>query len=262
VNGFMLARRLRQYGYNCIRLKLERNRVIVQYRSTLILVALCIASLMVTWPASAQTDNKELRWIQRVILGPEYGGSGEICSRWVRTPTLSVFGGDESREEIVQEVVVHLNETLGRTPIKRIMLLYPENTRADISLYFAPVSEFPEIAAHHNFRYTKGNQGYFWTWWNGRNEIYRGVILLSSDLLDRNRIRHYALEEITQVLGLSNDSPEYPESIFYSYYSDGGNAQSLSGRDRQLIHFFYNSISPGATRADVNSAYQRYWSGR
>ena len=233
-----------------------------QRQYTLILIAFSILASTFTSPATAQTDDKELRWIERVVLGPEYGGSGDICSRWVRTPTLSVFGADESREEIVQEVVVHLNETLGRTPIKRIMLLYPENTRADIYLYFAPVSEFPEIAAHHNFPYTKGNLGYFWTWWNGRNEIYRGVILLSLDILDGSRIRHYTMEEITQVLGLSNDSPEYPESIFYSYYSDGGNAQSLSERDKQLIHFFYNYVPPGATRADVNAAYQRYWPGR
>jgi len=229
------------------------------------LCVLILVGLLVTPSAEAQTEDAtayELRWIEEVILGPEYGGSGEVCSRWVNTPTLSVFGANEDQEKIAREAVHHLNQTLARTPIRQIMLLYPENSRADILVYFAPVREFPSIASRHNFKYTKGNLGYFWTWWNGRNEIYRGVVLISSDVLDKGRLRHYVLEEITQVLGLSNDSPRFYESIFYSYHSDGGTAQWLCRQDMQLIHLFYNHIPPGARKADVQAAYQSHWPRR
>jgi len=229
------------------------------------LCGLILTGFLATSAAAAQTEDAatyELHWIEEVILGPEYGGSGEICSRWVRSPTLSVFGADEAQEKVVREAVQHLNQTLARTPIRQIMLLYPENSRADILLYFAPVRQFPSIASRHNFPYTKGNQGYFWTWWNRRNEIYRGVVLISSDVADRGRLRHYVLEEITQVLGLSSDSPRFTESIFYSYYSDGGTAEWLCERDKKLIHLFYNHISPGAEKAEVQAAFQRYWPRR
>jgi hypothetical protein len=229
------------------------------------LFCLILAGFPAVPSLEAQTQNAaeyQLAWVEEVILGPEYGGSGEICSRWVRTPTLSVFGADQEQEKVVREAVQHLNQTLGATPIRQIMLLYPENDRADILVYFAPLKKFPSIASRHRFAYTKGNLGYFWTWWNARNEIYRGVVLISSDVIDTRRLRHYVLEEITQVLGLSNDSPRFYESIFYSYHSDGGTAQWLCNEDKQLIHFFYNYLPPGAGKADVQAAFQRHWPRR
>ena len=179
--------------------------------------------------------------------------------RWVRTPTLSVFGADQTQETVVREAVEHLNQSLSATPIRQIMLLYPGNDRADILVYFAPTKKFPSIAGRHRFPYTKGNLGYFWTWWNGRNEIYRGVVMISSDVIDKRRMRHYVLEEITQVLGLSNDSPRFHESIFYSYHSDGGTAQWLCDQDKRLVHFFYNYIAPGDQKPEVQAAFKHYW---
>jgi len=208
---------------------------------------------------AAQPDADVVRWAEQVLLGPEYGGQEKVCSRWVASPRLSVFGASAQEEKVVAEVVAHLNETLARTRIGRIRMVASNDPRAEIRVYFAPISQFPTIAQQHGFRYFQGNLGYFWTFWNGRHEIYRAIVLLASDRLQGQKLRHFALEEITQSLGLSNDSPVFPDSVFFAKGGDGGAAQTLSDSDKRLLALFYNHIWPGMGPASVRAALMRYW---
>jgi len=207
---------------------------------------------------SAQ-ENAELRWIEDVVLGPEYGGTGAICARWVRTPSLSVLEGSELERRVIAECIGEINRALAATPIREIALDRPGNHRADIVVYCVPLKRFPELARKHGFPYVEGNLGYFWTFWNERHEIQFGIVLLASDALAGQTLRHFALEEMTQVLGLSGDSPVFSESIFYSRGDDGGTAEHLSTMDTQLIEFYYRHIAPGSRTAEVRIACWRYW---
>ncbi|GAN32504.1 MAG: hypothetical protein UZ01_00774 [Candidatus Brocadia sinica] len=209
--------------------------------------------------ASAHPNDRVAHWVEQVILGPEFGGVGKICSRWVKTPRLSIFGASEQQQKVVTDVITHLNETLTKTPIKKIELLKATDVGADIQVYFAPLQDFPSLAKQHKFQYVQDNWGYFWTFWNGRHEIESAFVLLASDKLQGKALQHFALEEITQSLGLSNDSPVFPESIFYAKGNNGGDVQQFSNLDKQLIVFFYNHIQPGATRGEVQAAFKKHW---
>lgn len=231
-------------------------------RFPLVLCSFLVVCVFFVPSAHAQEDERVLRWIEEVVLRPEFGGSGKVCSRWVRSPSLSFFGATVEQEKLVAETVAHLNQTLAETPIQQIKLLKSNNTNADILVYFAPLKEFPVFAQKHNFRYVEGNYGYFWTFWNPGHEIERAYVLLASDKLQGKKLRHFALEEITQTLGLSNDSPIFPDSIFYAKGDDGGNAQQLSDLDKKLIRFFYNHVRPGAREAELRAAYWKYWPSR
>ena len=222
--------------------------------AALVLVFLCVAG----WasPAvQAQSSDKLARWVEEVTLGPEFGGSGKICSRWVTTPTLSVFGATALQRKVVASSLAHLNKTLAKTPIKKIRRLSPNDDDASILVYFAPLRELPDLAKQHSFKYVEGNWGYFYTFWN-RHRIHRAIVLLASDKLKGKLLRHFVLEEITQSLGLSNDSRIYSGSMFYGGQN---NTQNLSQRDKKLIIFFYNHIQPGAKRRDVQVAFKKYW---
>ena len=59
--------------------------------ATLILIFLCLAGYA-NPSVQAQSSDRLARWVEKVTLGPEYGGGGKVCSRWVKTPKLSVFG--------------------------------------------------------------------------------------------------------------------------------------------------------------------------
>ena len=221
-----------------------------------LLRTLCVALLLAA--VGCGPDDPVLRWVEGVTLGPEFGGAGKVCSRWVTTPTLSVFGGDDAQRKVVAEVLDHLNEALADTPIKKVELLPPGDESATVRVYFAPLGEFHALAKKHKFKYVEGNWGYFWTFWSN-NEINRAYVLLASDKLGGTALRHFALEEITQTLGLSNDSPMFPDSLFYSKGSDGGNAQRLTELDRKLLVFFYNHVRPGDGPAEVRAAYREHW---
>jgi hypothetical protein len=212
-----------------------------------------------TGAAAAQPDDRTTRWIEDVLLGPEYGGDGEICARWIKSPTLSVFGANQEQSAHVRTVVDQINGTLESTPLRRITLLPPADTAADIHVYFARLSDFPRLAGQLGFQYHPGNWGYFWVRWNGAHEIFNADVLLASDRLRGATLRHFALEEITQSLGLMGDSPVYPDSVFYSRGSDGGDAQRLSALDRKLIAFLYTYIAPGAGRAELRRALAQFW---
>jgi hypothetical protein len=72
-------------------------------------------------------------------------------------------------------------------------------------------------------------------------------------------MRHTALEEITQSLGLANDSPAFRDSIFYELRDDYGSAEQLSPLDKRLIHFFYNHVRPGDRGDQFHAAWERHW---
>ncbi len=223
---------------------------------------LCILFAAVLWSpvlANAAADGKTARWIERIILGPEYGGSGKTCVRWVKPPTLSVFGANAGQLELIVATVAQLNEALAQTPIAKITLVQPEDRMADMRVYFTSVDEMPQLAQQLGFPYYEGNWGYFWTFWNDGYAIDRAYVLLADDRLRGAALEHFALEEITQALGLLSDAPEFPDSIFYAKGGDGGSAGQLSERDRKLIAFFYNHVEPGAGPKAVRQAIKRHW---
>lgn len=64
------------------------------------------------------------------------------------------------------------------------------------------------------------------------------------------------LEELTQALGLLNDSPFDRESIFYSGQSQ---VARLSEWDRRLLRFAYIHLQPGMDEPTVERLLRRYF---
>lgn len=228
-------------------------------RLTSLALALILALGCAAGNSPASGDTAVLRWVEQVVLGTEFGGDGKFSARWVKTPTLSVFGGTEAQVALVNGTVRHINETLASTPIEKIDVIGRDDEKANIRVYIAPTDKFTSIAARHGFKYVPGNLGYVYVFWNDKREIQRGIVMLTSDARHQNYVPHLALEEITQSLGLMNDSPEFADSIFYAKGGDDGQAVQLSALDKALIVFFYNHIQPGANAADVRRAFDAHW---
>lgn len=216
--------------------------------------------LLAPLPAEARSalTNKIKRFASKVCLGPEYGKRKAVCSRWITSPGLSVLGASREEKEVVENAVAEINAALQHTDIA-IEIGDDNSENAQIKVYCASYREFPKIAKANNFRYHPGNIGYFWTFWNSKHQIYRAVVLLASDRLEGDRRKHFVLEEITQCLGLSNDSQEYEDSIFYQKDRDGGRATCLSDLDKKLIHFFYKHVSPGFNKRRFMRALRSHW---
>ncbi|MEZ4226500.1 MAG: DUF2927 domain-containing protein [Polyangiaceae bacterium] len=209
--------------------------------------------------AAAAPAREDVRaWVKEVTLGPEFGGSGKVCSRWATSPTLSVMQGDASVRQDLVDLVPILNGLLANSGTQ-LELVTDQNDAADIKVYYAPLASFDSIAANNGFPYVQGNWGYFYTFWNGAHEITRGYVMLATDKLSGDTLRHFTFEEVTQVLGLSNDSAYFADSIFYANGANGGSATELSALDEQLVTFFYSHVQPGDTEPGLDAAFDAYF---
>ena len=72
---------------------------------------------------------------------------------------------------------------------------------------------------------------------NGRSEIIRAVVIIPPDrAAARGKLLHCIIEELTQTLGLPNDSDEVAPSIF----NDRSQYRDLTGHDMILVRLLYD----------------------
>ncbi len=115
-----------------------------------------------------------------------------------------------------------------------------------IDIYFLPESKFAEIEPN----YQPENRGFFWLTWDTSGWIQHANILIASDVSQKLR-NHLLREELTQSLGLMNDSSQFQHSIFY-----GGQSYDTTYLpiDRQLIAILYqNDIQPKMTLSEIDA---------
>lgn len=220
-----------------------------------------------TTPSQPEEDRATARrWAHQVALGTEFAGTGKsregIVARWNKPIRLSVMRGDAAVRADLLSVIPTLNEALSPAGAP-IRVVEDGDAGAEMKVWFAPSSAFDGIAKTNGFNYIEGNDGYFFTFWNDRFEMTRAYIFLATDLLHGTRLRHVSLEELTQSLGLSNDSTLVRESIFYENAADPTAERvfqtELTSRDRKLLSFFYTHVSPGDDTATMGRAFDLHW---
>ena len=120
--------------------------------------------------------------------------------------------------------------------------------RDEIAVYFVPEDRFSLYEPH----YVPTNYGFFWTKWNSEGEIYKATVLVSSDKITQQERSHLIREELTQSLGLLNDSHKYPDSIFYQKWTS---VQRFSTVDKTIIAMMYSKhILPNMTQSQAIEA--------
>ena len=84
---------------------------------------------------------------------------------------------------------------------------------------------------------------------NGRSEIVGAVVIIPPDkAAARGKLLHCIIEELTQILGLPNDSDEVAPSIF----NDRSRYRDLTGHDMILVRLLYDRrLYPGMERQEA-----------
>ncbi len=108
--------------------------------------------------------------------------------------------------------------------------------QSDIDIHFRPGTDFAKILP----TYQPGNQGFVWVWW-GDKAIEHATILIESRETAQQGISakersHLIREELTQSLGLMQDSWSQPDSIFYQGWTT---TTEYSPRDKAIIQWLY-----------------------
>lgn len=184
----------------------------------------------------------DLDYFSEIAFGSEYGFSNYEIKKWVNDVELQVVGQPTQQDvAALAAVIADLNQLIS--PNLHITLV--ENG-GNAEIHFIPHSEFYQFELPGLLFYG----GFFRNWWQANGEIYRGLVVIGSDKTDQGLRTHLIREELTQMLGLMNDSVKFPDSIFFQRNSS---THKFSALDKRLIRYLYsNAVQPGMNMNEVS----------
>ncbi len=199
-------------------------------------------------PESVSPDElltRDLPYFLEIALGSEYGVGSFTVKKWTTDIRIEVSGQPTLADMLaLQSVIRELNE-LVHPGIQ--LSIVPDH--GNLQMYFIPHSQFYQFEPPGIIFYG----GFFRSWWNYAGEIYRSRVVIGSDRVDQIHRTHLIREELTQALGLMNDSMKYKDSIFYQGAS---HVVEYSPLDQRVIRWLYSDvIQPGMTRHQIRKVF-------
>lgn len=182
----------------------------------------------------------ELDYFAEVALGAEYGTSAKVVRKWAGDVLVQVFGAPDGEDvTALDEVLMDLRTLMPGRRIERV------EEGGNLEIHFAPEDQFAVIDPN----YQSTNYGFFWVWWGGDNLLLRSRVLISTTDISQEARSHLIREEVTQSLGMMNDSWRYPESIYYQGWT---RTRDYADVDRMVIEMLYrDEIEAGMTAEEA-----------
>lgn len=179
---------------------------------------------------SVNHSQESIDYFYEITLGSEFDGERETPFK--RDFDLKIYIDGEKPDYLVDElnkIVGELNDLIDPIEISIVDSKSEANTYVYFGDHITFGNRYPEINKSH----LSDNWGYFRTFSDHANifvDLYRTT--------DPEAHKHLLREELTQSLGLFNDSYKYPESIFYQGWTT---TTEFSEIDRELIDMLYNN---------------------
>lgn len=168
-------------------------------------------------------------YLTEIGFGVEYGDAAPVLHKWTGDVRIKVYGTPTGADrEALGQVVAELNGLLGDVHLQ------VTDGDGNLEIYFLPEPQFASVEP----AYVPVNLGFFRVWWDNTGGIHRARILIASQGITQQERSHLIREELTQSLGLFQDSWRYPDSIFYQGWSD---ITAYSDLDRTTIGLLYDS---------------------
>ncbi|MCB9081657.1 MAG: DUF2927 domain-containing protein [Lewinellaceae bacterium] len=194
-----------------------------------------------------EPDDAVKTYFLDIAFGNEFGSRYTTIRKWREDVRLYVV--DTSYAALYQElklVIGELNRFNKSFQIRRVN----SPSEANYTVYFGPGSTYAQQYEPSASNAVANNWGLFWIYWNGQQEIFRGSMYV--DVVrtqDPACQRHLLREELTQSLGLMNDSSRYDESIFQQKWTC---TTSYAPIDSTVLTWFLDPrISAGMTEQQV-----------
>lgn len=169
-------------------------------------------------------------YFKEIALKTEFNGDREKVFVW--TTDMKIFVDGQKPEYLMNElrkIVAELNVIIDPINIK----IVSTKSESNYIVYFGSHLDFKNKYSCNDPQHLDDNWGYFEVYPN-RGKMY--VDLYRND--DTESHKHLLREELTQSLGLFNDSWSYPESIFYQGWTT---TTEFAPIDRELIDMLYNN---------------------
>lgn len=200
--------------------------------------------LLIGCSFQSDTNNftqEEIDYFTEIVLGAEFGDEIPVIKKWTNDIRLKIVGKPtEADMQTINSIISDLNYLIGGIKIKLV------DKKENLTITFPPENQFKVIDQN----YVPTNYGFFWALWHDDNfVIYNASILVSSAGITQQERSHLIREELTQSLGLMNDSNKYNNSIFYQEWTD---FTEFSKIDKSVIKLLYlKKIKPGMSKEQV-----------
>lgn len=182
-------------------------------------------------------------YLVEISLGSEFGGLNDRLIKWNKD--VKIFIQNPEQDELVMEfekILIEINDLSTTIRLRRTL----SEDDANFHILFSDgqsYAEFEPNATNH----VKENRGLVWIYWNNKFEITRGSLYVDVPTVqDLSCQKHLLREELTQGLGLLNDSFRHPESIFQQNWTC---TTSYTDIDKELLKLFLSrNLTAGMTR--------------
>jgi len=173
-------------------------------------------------------SKESVEYFKEVALGSEFEPSKTQLYRWTTDVKIYVYGQNspELNQEL-SEIVSELNQIINPIDIE----IVNDRSSANMFIYFGSYIDYKNVRPQEDFSLLEGNWGFFHQYDN------EGYMYVDTERASELEQKHLLREELTQCLGLSNDSYRYPESIFYQEWTT---VTEYAPIDRELIDMLYN----------------------
>ena len=171
-------------------------------------------------------------YFKKVAYGNEFNSGNTSLKKWNQDVKIYVVG--DKRDYLMSELKDIVSELNGLISTINITIVSNESD-ANLIVLFGSAQEYNEFESN-SVGYTDQNQGLFIVY--GREELTHATMYVDIERTSTNDgQKHLLREELTQSLGLCNDSYDYPESIFYQGWTETTEYTEL---DKELIQMLYN----------------------
>jgi hypothetical protein len=182
-----------------------------------------------------------------IAFGNEFSGGYTSVRKWSSNMKIYVpeIQYDYLNDEL-DRIIGELNSLLTEMQIERVL----DQIDANYIIYFGGKDTYVNIYEPNAVNLVEDNWGLFYIYWNSNWSINSGSMYVDViRTLDLGCQKHLLREELTQSLGLMNDTMDYPASIFYQQWTCGTVYANI---DTELIKLLYDpNITPGMSKQVV-----------
>ncbi|WP_165364340.1 DUF2927 domain-containing protein [Sporolactobacillus sp. THM19-2] len=187
-------------------------------------------------------SKEEVRYFLKIALGTEYNPNDKFINKWTEPIVIKSYL-ETTKED--RDMIKKTAKALSRLTGLDISVLDPSDKRKEnMSIYFP---KDKDMAKYQGPTY-RNNWGYF-NYFDSDNMIYKAYLLIDRDLSQdlRNEV---ILEEITQALGLGNDTYDYKDSVFQQEKNQA--VTHYSAIDKKVIQLLYlKEVEPGMDKEAI-----------
>ncbi|WKN41739.1 DUF2927 domain-containing protein [Tunicatimonas pelagia] len=194
----------------------------------------------------------EQQYFLKISLGGELANIPPVVKKW--NQDIRIFVVDTTYTELMQElnqIIAEINDLSTTISLN----LVATRTESNYLIYFGDAQTYATEYEPAAAPLVEENWGIFWIYWNAGYSINRGSMYVDTERTESLVCqKHLLREELTQSLGLMQDTNDFLASIFYQPWTCTPRYADI---DEQLIRWqLSEEIKTGMNRTDIITLWQ------